>query len=74
MIGDEPDNAEQDTGTSDQAVSKGEERGGVTRCRRKAPASSLRNGCSVPWGWYDSRGRWACVRESTMKPVGKPDA
>jgi RNA-directed DNA polymerase len=28
VIGDEPDNAEQDTGTSDQAVSKGEERAG----------------------------------------------
>ena len=26
MIGDESDNTEQDTGTSDQAVSKGEER------------------------------------------------
>src|ERR1035441_5906711 len=48
--------------------------GGVTRCRRKAPTSSLRNGCSVRWGWCDSKGRWACVCESTMKPVGKPDA
>jgi hypothetical protein len=26
VIGDEPDNTEQDTGTSDQAVSQGEER------------------------------------------------
>src|SRR5437762_9517670 len=26
------------------------------------------------WGCYDSRGQEPRVRESTMKPVGKPDA
>ena len=45
MIDDESSNTESDPGTSDQAVSQGEERAG-----------------------------WGLVRESTMKPVGKPDA
>ena len=33
-----------------------------------------RNGCLENWAWSGCRGRWARVRESTMKPVGKPDA
>src|SRR5713101_3088052 len=46
----------------------------VTRCLRKALARFRRNGCSAPWAFSGSKGRWARVRESAMKPVGKPDA
>src|SRR5215211_6805260 len=49
--------------------------GGVTRCNRAAPAASPMKWCSVNWACSNCvRFTWGPVRESTVKPVGKPDA
>src|SRR5436309_5830382 len=49
--------------------------GGVKRCNRAAPAASAMKWCSASWAYSDfAECIWGLVRESTMKPVGKPDA
>src|SRR5215469_15476070 len=49
--------------------------GGVTRCTRAAPTASVSKRCSASWEYCNSALiRWSLVRESAMKPVGKPDA
>jgi hypothetical protein len=49
--------------------------GGATRCNRVAPAASAMKWCSASWAYSDfGDSTWDLVRESTVKPVGKPDA
>src|SRR5713226_1750345 len=49
--------------------------GGAIRCGRAASPASLLKWCLVSWEFYNSaRCNWGLVRESTVKPVGKPDA
>src|SRR5882724_1885817 len=49
--------------------------GGVTRCHRAAPTVSASKRCLASWGYCTSaEPRRSLVRESAVKPVGKPDA
>src|SRR6516162_2364445 len=49
--------------------------GGVTRCTPAAPTASALKWCSASWEYCNSAVfRWNPVRESAVKPVGKPDA
>jgi hypothetical protein len=49
--------------------------GGVTRCHRAAPSASASKRCLASWGYYNpAESRRSLVRESAVKPVGKPDA
>jgi hypothetical protein len=61
------------TTTSTKAC--GTSSGGDTRCNRAAPTASAMKWCSASWASSDFAACiWGHVRESTMKPVGKPDA
>src|SRR5215472_16678786 len=49
--------------------------GGVTRCTPAAPTASVSKRCSASWEYCNSaESRGSLVRESAVKPVGKPDA
>src|SRR5438128_11308009 len=49
--------------------------GDVTRCSRAAPPASRTKWFSASWEFSGSvMFSWGIVRESTVKPVGKPDA
>src|SRR5438552_3566250 len=49
--------------------------GGVTRCNHAAPTVSASRRCLASWGYCNSaEPRRSLVRESAVKPVGKPDA
>src|SRR5215472_16925041 len=49
--------------------------GGVTRCTPAAPTASVSKRCSASWEYCNSaESRGTLVRESAVKPVGKPDA
>src|SRR6516162_7999811 len=49
--------------------------GGVTRCNPAEPTASALKRCSASWEYCNSAVfRWSLVRESAVKPVGKPDA
>src|SRR5512147_905217 len=49
--------------------------GGAIRCNRAAPAVSQKKRCTANWGYCRFvEPNWSLVRESTVKPVGKPDA
>src|SRR6516162_6012775 len=49
--------------------------GGVIRCTRAARTASLAKRCSTSWECSGSVELYQTnVRESTVKPVGKPDA
>src|SRR5580765_2228322 len=49
--------------------------GGVTRCTRAALTVSASKRCLASWAYCGSAGPGCkLVRESAMKPVGKPDA
>src|SRR5215469_15259801 len=48
---------------------------GAIRCITAAPAASPNKRCSANWEYCSFvELSWSNVRESTMKPVGKPDA
>ena len=77
MIGHEPDNAGQDTGTSDQAVSQGEKRAGVPflsalrqSVSRGYSEPCLRTGESQSWS---ARSGWAELRGHRVAGVGGMD-
>src|SRR4029453_6909526 len=49
--------------------------GGATRCNRAAPAVSQKERCSANWEYCRfAEPIWSPVRESAVKPVGKPGA
>src|SRR5207245_2034573 len=49
--------------------------GGVTRCNHAVPTVSASRRCLASWGYCNSaEPRRSLVRESAVKPVGKPDA
>src|SRR5215472_13459720 len=49
--------------------------GGVTRCNPAEPTASVLKRYSASWEYCNSAVfRWILVRESAVKPVGKPDA